>query len=145
MRTLDRYLAGIFIKNFLISVLSMSCLFLFQALLAKLVEHEFPGDQWLVFHLLGLPQIIVQMMPPSVLLATTFTLSGLTRTNELIACHAIGVGLSRIMSLILSIVVMACCLVLVMQDRLCPPMYKKQQLYYWRDMKKRPDFFLDIK
>jgi lipopolysaccharide export system permease protein len=145
MRTLDRYLAGIFIKNFLISVLSMSCLFLFQALLAKLVEHEFPGDQWLVFHLLGLPQIIVQMMPPSVLLATTFTLSGLTRTNELIACHAIGVGLSRIMSLILSIVFMACCLVLVMQDRICPPMYKKQQLYYWRDMKKRPDFFLDIK
>jgi lipopolysaccharide export system permease protein len=145
MRTLDRYLAGIFLRNFAISVLSMSCLFLFQALLGQLFEHEFPGDQVLVYHLLNMPQIIVQMMPPSILLATTFTLSGLTRTNELIACNSIGVGISRIMAIILSIVFMVCCFVLVMQDRICPPMYKKRQAYYWREMKKRPDFFLDIK
>jgi lipopolysaccharide export system permease protein len=145
MRTLDRYLAGIFLRNFAISVISMSTLFLFQALLGQLFEHEFPGDQVLIFNLLDLPKIIVQMMPPSVLLATTFTLSGLTRTNELVACNSIGVGISRIMAIILSIVFMVCCLVLVMQDRICPPMYKKHEAYYWRVMKNRPDFFVDIK
>src|SRR5271168_1133623 len=98
MRILDRYLALVFLKNFSLSVVSMTTLFLFQAMLGKLFEHEFPADQVVVFHLLNLPLVMVQMMPPSVLLATVFTLSGLTRTNELIACHSIGIGISRVMT-----------------------------------------------
>ena len=27
----------------------------------------------------------------------------------------------------------------------CPPIFKKRTTYYWREMKKRPDFFLDVK
>jgi lipopolysaccharide export system permease protein len=145
MKILDRYLAGVFLKNFLLAVLSMTCLFLFQEMMAKLFEHEFPGDQIVIFHLLNIPLVMVQMMPPAVLLATVFTLSGLTRTNELIACHAIGIGIGRIMALILSIVFIVCCMVLIMQDRILPITHKKQQVYYWKVMKKRPDFFLDIK
>lgn len=145
MKILDRYLAGVFLKNFLLAVLSMTCLFLFQEMLAKLFEHEFPGDQIVIYHLLNIPGVMVQMMPPAVLLATVFTLSGLTRTNELIACHAIGMGISRIMALILSLVFIVCCFVLIMQDRILPVTYKKRQVYYWKVMKNRPDFFLDIK
>src|SRR5690348_14661572 len=97
MKTLDRYLAGMFVKNLLLAVASMTTLFLFQALLGDLLDHTYPGDQVLIYDLLKLPQIIVQMMPPAVLLGTVFTLSGLNRTNELVACHAIGIGIKRIM------------------------------------------------
>lgn len=145
MKILDRYLAGVFVKNFVLAVFSMTCLFLFQALLGQLFEHEFPGDQVVVYHLLSVPMVMVQMMPPAVLLGTVFTLSGLTRTNELIACHSIGIGINRIMALILSIVFIVCCLVLILQDRILPITHKKQQMYYWKVMKNRPDFFLDIK
>src|ERR1700739_2007783 len=123
----------------------MTSLFLFQSLLGDILDKSFPSEKILFFRPLDLPQIIVHMMPPSVLLATVFTLSGLSRTNELIACHSIGIGVWRIMSLILSIVFIASCLMLVMEDRILPPTFKKQTSYYWREMRHRPDFFLDIK
>jgi lipopolysaccharide export system permease protein len=87
----------------------------------------------------------VQMTPPAVLVATVITLSSLSRTNELVACYSIGVGLRQIMAIILSIVFMVCCLSLVMQDRVLPPFFRKQTTYFWRDMKKRSDFYLDLK
>ncbi len=135
----------IFIKNFALSVAALSMLFIFQGLLADLYDHSYPASQNLYYHWLSLPQVMVQMMPPSILLSTVFTLSGLARTNELIACFAIGVGISRVMSLVLSIVFIVACLLMVMQDRILPPVYKKRQTYFYREMQKKPDFFLDIK
>jgi lipopolysaccharide export system permease protein len=145
VRTLDRYLAGIFLKNFALSVLALTALFMFQALLGDLVDHNYTSEQILYYHLLNVPQVVVQMMPPAVLLGTVMTLSGLARTNELTACYAIGVGVGRIMSLLLSIVFIVSCLVLVMQDRVLPPTFKTRTTYYNRVMQKKQDFFLDTK
>ncbi|MCM2279122.1 MAG: LPS export ABC transporter permease LptG [Oligoflexia bacterium] len=145
MKTLDRYLAGIFLKNFFLAALALTTLFIFQAFMGDLFNHSYPSEQLLVYHLLALPQVLVQMMPPAVLLATVLTLSALNRSNELTACHAIGLGIRRIVGLLLSIVFIVCCVILVMEDRILPPTFKKRTSYYWRVMKKRPDFFLDIK
>ncbi len=145
MRTLDRYLAALFTKNFIVASFSMTLLFSFQAFLGDLFERNYSPDQLLTYHALYIPQVMVQMMPSSVLIATVMTLSGLARTNELVACFSIGFGLRRIMALILSIVVMISCIVLVLQDRILPPMFRKRVQYYWREMQKKPDFFLDIK
>lgn len=134
-----------FLRSFLLAVAALSSLFFFQALLGEILEHAYPTEQILVYHLLNLPQVAVQMMPPAVLLATVFTLSGLNRTNELVACYAIGQGISRILTLFLSVVFIISCVILVVQDRILPPSFKKRTAYYWREMKKRPDFFLDIK
>ena len=145
MKTLDRYLAGIFIKNFLVSIFALASVFLFQSLLGELLERAYPSNQILFYNFLKLPDIIVQMAPPAVLLATVMSLSGLSRTNELVACFSIGVGLRRMVGLFVSLVFMISCVVLVLQDRILPPTYKKRTTYYWREMQKRPDFFLDIK
>lgn len=145
MRTLDRYLAGIFIKNFILAIAAVSTLFAFQAFMSDLLEHQYPPSQIVVYHLLNLPQVIVQMCPPAVMLATVLTLAGLSRTNELVASYSIGVGLRRIVALILSLVFVISCLVLIIQDRVLPPTFKKRTEYYWREMKHRTDMFLDIK
>jgi lipopolysaccharide export system permease protein len=145
MRTLDRYIAGAFIRNYIIAIAALTFVFLFQALMAELLDQDFPTHQILMHNLMQVPQIMVQMTPPAVLLSTVMTLSGLNRTNELIACFSIGIGLNRIMALILSLVFMVCCLTLVMQDRIIPPLFKKRTNYYWREMRKRTDFFLDVK
>lgn len=145
MRTLDRYLAGTFVQNILLAVLALTTLFTFQALIGDILHHSYPAEKVVVYHLLNLPQIIVQMIPPGVLLATVLTLSGLNRTAELTACFSIGVGIRRIMALLLSIVFILSCLVLVLEDRVLPPSYKKRTVYYWREMKQRPDFFMDIR
>lgn len=145
MRTLDRYLAGLFLKNFMLAVVALTALFMFQALLGDLLDHNYTTGQIVYYHLLGIPQVVVQMMPPAVLLGTVMTLSGLARNNELTACYSIGIGISRVMSLLLSIVFIVSCLMLVMQDRVLPPTFRKQTTYKHRVMEKKTDFFLDVK
>lgn len=145
MKTIDRYIASLFIKNFFLAVVSLTSLFLFQALLGEFFDHAYSPQQILIYHLLDVPQRMVQMMPPSVLLATVFTLSGLNRTQELVACYSIGVGVLRIISLLLSLVLIICSGVLVLQDRILPHTYKKRTAYYWKEMKNKPDFYMDFK
>lgn len=123
----------------------MAFLFLFQALMGDLFEGSFSSEQLLIFHFLNLPQILVQMMPPAIILSTVLTLSGLARTSELIACLSIGIGIKRIAFLLLSLVFIISCLTLIFQDRIVPPSFKKRTVYYWHTMKKKNDFYLDLK
>lgn len=134
-----------FVRNYLLSVGALTAIFVFQAILGQLFDNDYPGHQVIFYHLLEIPQVFVQMTPPSVLMATIFTLSGMSRTNELVACYSIGVGLRQLMMIILAIVFIVSCFSLVLQDRILPPLFKKQTSYYWRDMKGRNDFFFDVK
>ena len=145
MKTLDRYLAASFLKNYLLAVVTLSTLYLFQALLGELLDNQFPPNQLVFYHLLNLPQTIVQMTPPSVLLATVLTLSGFNRTQELTAMYSIGYGLRRIVSTLLALVFVISCVTLVLQDRILPLIFKKRTTYYWHEMKGKTDFFLDVK
>lgn len=145
MKTLDRYLAGFFIRNLGLSIFSMSALFLFQALFQDLYDHNFPINQIVVYHLLGIPKVMVEISPPAVLLATVLTFSGLARTQELIACFAIGRGLNRLLAVVIGVVLLVSGLILFMQDQVLPPVFRARTNYYWREMKRSPDFFLDIK
>lgn len=145
MKILDRYVAAAFFKNFGVALLSLTSLYLFQALLGDLLEAEYAPQILLIYHLLDMPNVLVQMIPPSVLLGTVLTISGLNRTAELVACYSIGLGLNRLMAVILSLVFMVSCFSLVLQDRILPLIYKKKTSFYWREMKKRPDFYLDVK
>jgi lipopolysaccharide export system permease protein len=145
MKTLDRYLAATFLKNFLLSTVALTALYLFQSLLGELIDHEFATRQILFYNFLALPQILVQMIPPAVLIGTVMTISGLNRTNELVACFSLGFGLNRVVLLLLSLVFMISCFTVFLQDRVLPPTFKKRTTYYERDMRKRQDFFLDVK
>jgi lipopolysaccharide export system permease protein len=145
MRTIDRYLTGIFIRNFALTLLGLTSVFVFQAMLTQLIDREFPASQVIFYHFLGVPRIMTQFAPPAVMIATLMTLSGLNRTQELVACYSIGIGLPRIASVLLSLAFMVSCALLVSQDRLVPPLHRYQTIYYQREMKKRQDFMLDFK
>lgn len=145
MKTLDRYIAGIFFRNLLMSIFAMTSLFWFQAMFTDLYNHEFPTHQILTLHLMNIPQVIVQMSGPATLLATVLTLSGLARSAELIACYSIGFGLKHLMTLIMGMVVILSCLLLVMNDRILPPVFRMKTDYKYVQMEKKMDFFLDFK
>ena len=145
MKTLDRYIGLAFLKNFLLAVTGLTLLYVFQALMSSLLNGEFPFRQTVVYQFLQAPDTITLMAPPSVLLGTVFTLSGLNRTAELTACYSIGMSLRRVVAPILAITVGICGLLLALQDRALPPIFKARTTYYWRVMKNRTDFQLDIK
>ncbi len=145
MRILDRYLAQAFLKNLAFAALGLTALLFFQSILSELMGSEFPPEQIVTHKLMDLPQVFTQMLPPSVLLATVLTLSGFNRTAELTAIYSIGIGLERIILVLVALTFAVCCFALVIQDRIAPPLHKQKTIYYWRTMKKKADFYLDLR
>ncbi len=144
MRTLDLYLAKLFLKNLLLAAVSLSTLFFFQGMLNDLYNHEFASQDIFIHHVLNLPLIFVQMTPPAVLLATLLTLSGLNRSHELIAAQAIGYSLWRICAIFFSLILCTSALILKAEDTLLPQAHAKRTQFFWRTMKKIPDFNLNL-
>ncbi|MBS1962283.1 MAG: LPS export ABC transporter permease LptG [Bdellovibrionales bacterium] len=145
MKTIDRYIIALFLKNIAIAAFGLTAIYLFQQITGMVLEETFPIRQVLIFNLFQLPAVFVQMLPPSVLIGTVLTLSGLNRTNELTAVFSLGIGLKRIMALLLVFVFAISLGTLFLQDSVLPGLFKRKTNYYWREMKKRTDFYLDVK
>lgn len=145
MKTIDRYIIALFLQNIAVGALGLTAIYLFQQITGMLLEDAFPVRQVLVFNLFQIPAVLVQMIPPSVLIGTVLTLSGLNRTNELTAIFSLGIGLKRIMALLLIFVFAISIGTLFLQDSVLPGLFKRRTNYYWREMKQRTDFYLDLK
>ncbi len=145
MKTLAQYISILFVKNLLVAVLGLAFLYTFNGILGMILDGKFPLQQILVFNALKFPETLVEMIPPSAMIGTVLTLSSLSRTNELVACYSLGVGLRHVMAIVMSIVFMSCCLSLMVQDRILPPVFRKRTIYYWQEMKGRSDFYIDVK
>ncbi len=145
MKTLDRYIAALFLKNLAIGAFGLTIIYLFQQITGMLLDENYPLRQVIAFNFFQIPAVLVQMIPPSVLVGTVLTLSGLNRSNELTAIFSIGIGLKRVMALLLVFVFAICIGTLFLQDSVLPGLFKRRTNYYWREMKGRTDFYLDIK
>ncbi len=143
MQILARYLGMTFFKNLMLSLFGLAGLFFFQNIVTQL--NEFSFNHLLIYSLYDLPRMLVMVAPPATLIATVLTFSTLSRTNELIACHSIGISLMQMLGVLFPIIFVLCCISLVVQDRVLPVFHEKKSLYYWREIKKKQDFFLDVK
>lgn len=127
----------------MLSLLGLTGLFFFQSIITQM--NDFPLNQLLIYSFYDLPRMMVMVAPPATLIATVLTFSTLSRNNELIACHSIGISLMQMLGVLIPIVFVLCCFSLVAQDRILPVFHEKKSLYYWREIKKKQDFFLDVK
>ena len=143
MQILARYLATTFFKNLMLSLLGLAGLFFFQTVITQL--NDYVLSQLVIYSLYDLPRMLVMVAPPATLIATVLTFSTMSRNNELIACHSIGISLMQMLSVLIPIVFVLCCFSLVVQDRVLPVFHEKKSLYYWREIKQKQDFFLDVK
>ncbi len=96
----DRYIIGIFIRQLLFSLIAAAVIFI----IVDLIEHldRFIDKNvgfWVIFRYYGyfLPYILYLVLPVAILLATLFTIGGLSRTHELTAMKASGINLHRIL------------------------------------------------
>jgi lipopolysaccharide export system permease protein len=48
-------------------------------------------------------------------------------------------------AVMLALTFVVSCFALVVQDRILPPVHKKRTVFYWREMRKRTDFFMDVR
>lgn len=145
MKTIDRYIGIAFLKNFLVSAMGLTFLYVFQGLMTAILAGEYTLSQNVYFQILQAPDLFTLMAPPAVLLGTVFTLSGFNRTSELTAFYSISLGLRRVIAPIIVLVLIICGSLLFLQDNFLPSLFKTRTLFYWREMKHRTDFHLDIR
>ncbi len=143
MQILARYIAEAFFKNLMMALLGLTGLFFFQNVIASL--NDYALNQLVILCSFDVPKMLVMVAPPAALMATVMTLSAMSKTNELVACYSIGISIEQIMSVILPIVFVMCCASLVIQDRILPAFHEKKTLFYWREIKQKQDFYLDVK
>ena len=143
MQILARYIAEAFFKNLMMALLGLTGLFFFQSVITQL--NDFALNQLLIYCYFDIPKMIVMCAPPAALMATVLTFSNMSKSNELIACFSIGISIQQIMSIVLPIVFVMCCASLVIQDRILPAFHEKKTLFYWREIKRKQDFYLDVK
>lgn len=98
MKILDRYIANNYISKLLWSVAAATIVFLvldMVQMLDKFIDANVPTSLVFRYYYLYLPYIVYLILPVATLLATLFTIGGLTMTNELTAMHVSGVPFYR--------------------------------------------------
>ena len=95
---LDRYVASLFTRVFLLVLLSGVILFIVFDLTERLddiIKNKTPAALILQYYKYFSLQIVYQISPIVVLVTTLMTFALLSRTNEIMACKALGISLYR--------------------------------------------------
>lgn len=142
---IDRYIAREFLKYFLASVIVFSTLFLAVDMLSRVWQLKAESTVLWQYFLFEIPTIVYRMTPVSCLMATIFTISFLSRTNELTALFSSGMSLARISAPILVVTALISVASFFVSDKLIPPFTKKQNYVYYVEIKKTPSLYYSVK
>lgn len=144
MRILDRYVVFAFARSFIAAITVLTMVFFIAEYLRGFWDENVSSFVLFRYNAYLIPLFFCQMMAPSAMLATMITLSLLNRKNELTALLASGIGLHHIAFLIFGTIFVGSCLSLIMYDRVIPPFARQRTVFYWKHIKGRQDFSLDI-
>lgn len=143
---IDRYIAGLFWTYFIGGLLVFVTIFLAVDAMGLLVGYKDVAASSLIkYYAYYAPTIIYQMLPVACLLATVFTLSTLSKSNELVALFSVGMSLIRItFSMLLSVLVISIG-VLFLSDRILPNFSREKTAIMEREIKKKQTLSSTIK
>ncbi len=99
MKLIDRYILRRLFSPLLYSLLAFVIVYIIYDLFDNLedfVEAGTPFLEVLQFYALLMPSVLIYIVPVSMLIATLFSLSQLTRHNEIVALRASGISLYRL-------------------------------------------------
>jgi lipopolysaccharide export system permease protein len=100
LRQLDRYVLDTWIRLFVLAALGLPLVAIFFNLtdmLSKLLDRGLTMRQITISYVYAIPEYAFMVMPAAVLLATVFTVVGMSRHSELTAAKAGGQSFHRIM------------------------------------------------
>jgi LPS export ABC transporter permease LptG len=121
MSVLFRYVARDFFRNWLATLTALVMLIVIAALFGNIDE---AFSSWEAFQefldktVRTLPGLVESLLPMTVLLATVLTFSALSRTSELVAMKASGMGLFRLMLPLFSVLLLISTLAYLNQNYL---------------------------
>lgn len=147
MRLLDRYVLKSFLLPFLYCFLGIAAIWLILDMgdkLPSLIDAHASLREILRFYRIQLPQIVVFCLPIALLLATLYSLSRLSRSNEIVSMVTAGISITRLLVPILLAGLAATGITLALNYRLAPESEMKRKDYYdelTQDKKKSTDLY----
>jgi lipopolysaccharide export system permease protein len=141
MKLLDSYIARRYVGSLIKAVLAAVVVFLVVDNVDNLdtfIDNHVPAHQVIRYYYLFIPQIIYLTLPVATLLATLFTIGGLTQTNEMTAMHASGIPFRRPLLLLLSIATVSALIILYLGETVIPVTNRERMDIERYEVKKIP-------
>ncbi len=142
---IDRYIAREFLKYFFASLVVFTTLYLAVEMLSNAWQFKVSGSVIWAYYFFEIPVVIYRMTPVSCLMATIFTVSIMSRTNELVALFSSGLSLARITAPLLALTLVVAVCSFFISDKLIPPFTKKRNYIYFVEIKKNPSLYYTVK
>jgi lipopolysaccharide export system permease protein len=142
---IDRYIAKMFLGFFIGGLVVFVTLFVTVDFMSNMVQHNAPTSAVMEYYGLFVPGVMYQMMPVACLLATVFTLSTLSKNNELVALFSSGMSLARVSMPILVLVVLISSVSFWLNDRLLPIVNQRKNYIYYVEIEKKPGLYSTVK
>lgn len=130
MTILTRYIAAAYLRVFGLCLASFIAIYLVIDFLEKIGRFLRFEPQWIhiaQFFLFKIPEIVTQVVPLAVLMATLLTLGMLSRNSEIVAMRSCGISLGRISIPILAIACAASIFVIVSNELILPETYQQMR------------------
>ncbi|RJP79236.1 MAG: LPS export ABC transporter permease LptG [Candidatus Zixiibacteriota bacterium] len=137
LRLFDRYYLVLFLRLLVFSLLATIAIFLVVDLIEHLdtfIDKQAPYRLVLLYYSYYLPYIVYLVLPVAVLLSALFTVGGLSRTNELTAAKASGIGLYRILWHLLAVGLLLSAVNFIFGETIVPETTRRQKDLYRYDI-----------
>jgi lipopolysaccharide export system permease protein len=128
MRILERYLGIFFIVSFVAAVFIFLSLYIIIDLfshLDEIIKNNLLISTLSSYYLSFIPKILTELAPVAALLSTVYTLSRLSKTNEITAMRAAGLSILQVTKIVLILGAVISCLVFFINERIVPISQKK--------------------
>ena len=133
MRTLDRYLSREFLTYLALGLVGFITIFVVVDIFEKIdvfLDHSAPALLVLRFYLYRTPEVVVQVLPVALLLATFLSLGQLNKFGELTAMRAVGLSLLRILTPVFAIAAGAAAGALLLSEAVVPRANRERDRIY---------------
>ncbi len=133
MRTLDRYLLREFALYLVLGLVGFITIFVVVDIFEKIdvfLDHRAAVALVMRFYLYRMPEVVVQVLPVALLLATFLSLGQLNKFGELTAMRAVGLPLFRILAPVLVLAALAALGALTLGEAVVPGANRERDRIY---------------
>ena len=125
-----------FLTYFLSGLFIFISLFFVTDFISKFSRYDTTISTLFKFYGYYMPEIIYQMLPVAILLASILTISSLSRSNELIAFFTSGISIYRVCAPMIVLVCLLCGLSFFLGDKVIPHFAKQKEIIKIKEIKK---------
>ncbi len=137
MRILDRYVLREFAGYLMLGLAGFITIFVVVDIFEKIdvfLDHRAPALLIARFYLYRAPEVVVQVLPVALLLATFLALGQLNKFGELTAMRATGLSLLRLLRPVFGVALLAVAVAFLLSERVVPSANRERDAIYERQI-----------